>query len=74
MDLVITFDTEDVLNPASGGMDLHQFDRQPRLGPSLGYAFTTVAESRMVVPNLNVDRLYRMAKLQSWTLARAWHA
>ncbi len=59
---------------APGGVDLQTFARQPRLGPALGCSFIGVAESRMVVPNLNVDRLYRMGKLQSWTLAPAWFA
>ncbi len=54
------------------GLPLRQFDRQPRLGPALGHQYTTMAESRLVPPGLPTDRLYRYAKLQTWTLAPAW--
>jgi hypothetical protein len=47
------------------------FDRQPRIGPAIGRRFAQVAESPLVTPNLNADRLYRMGKLQTWTLAPA---
>ncbi len=53
--------------------ELQPFARQPRLGAALGCSFLSVAESAFVVPNLNVDRLYRTGKLQAWTLAPAWY-
>jgi hypothetical protein len=55
-------------------VELITFDRQPRIGPAIGRRYTELAECRLVVPNLNTDRLYRMAKLQTWTLAPAWYA
>jgi hypothetical protein len=55
-------------------VELARFDRQPSIGCAIGRRYTQVSDSPMVVPNLNIDRLYRMSKLQSWTLAPAWHA
>jgi hypothetical protein len=51
---------------------LTRFVRQPGIGPAIGRQYFRMAESIMAVPNLDVDRLYRLAKLQSWTLAPAW--
>ncbi len=58
---------------APESVELQPFARQPRLGVALGHAFQSVAECAFVAPNLNVDRLYRTGKLQSWTLAPAWY-
>jgi hypothetical protein len=52
---------------------LMPFDRQPKIGPAIGRRYAEVVESPLVTPNLNADRLYRMSKLQTWTLAPAWH-
>jgi hypothetical protein len=51
---------------------LMPFDRQPRIGPAIGRRYAQIAESPLVAPNLNADRLYRLGKLQTWTLAPAW--
>jgi hypothetical protein len=51
---------------------LMPFDRQPRIGPAIGRRYAQIVESPLVAPNLNADRLYRMGKLQTWTLAPAW--
>ncbi len=53
---------------------LVRFDRQPRVGPAIGKQFLLLAESPLVVPNVNVDHRYRQAKLQTWALAPAWQA
>lgn len=55
-------------------VDLWRFSRQPDLGPDLGRRYAALAESLLVEPNLNTGSLYRHGKLQSWTLAPAWHA
>ena len=55
-------------------MSLVPFERQPGICVAIGNRYTEVAECRMVVPNLNTDQVYRLGKLQCWTLAPAWHA
>ena len=53
--------------------NLKVFDRQPKIGVSIGTTYATrLAEARVVKPNLNIDKMYRYAKLQAWTLASAW--
>ena len=54
-------------------LDLWRFDRQPRQGVAIGQQFAAVAESQLVQPNLDISRLYRLGKLQTWTVALAWY-
>jgi hypothetical protein len=53
-------------------LDVWRFPRQPQLGHSIGQQYADVAESQLVRPNLDIGRLYRYGKLQTWTLAPAW--
>ena len=53
-------------------LDLWRFPRQPRLGHEIGQQYADLAESQMVEPNIDISRLYRHGKLQTWTLAPAW--
>ena len=55
-------------------LDLWRFDRQPRIGVSIGKQYADLAESQLVPPNLDVSSLYRQGKLQTWTLAPCWQA
>jgi len=55
-------------------VQLRTFDRQPRVGSAIGRRYTEAAECRLVEPNVNINNLYRMGKLQCWTLAPSWSA
>jgi hypothetical protein len=57
---------------APEAVTLMPFDREPKIGSAIGRRYAQIVESPLVVPNLNADRLYRMSKLQTWTLAPAW--
>jgi hypothetical protein len=54
-------------------VDLWRFDRQPRIGVMIGQQYASVAESVIVEPNLDMSRVYRYGKLQTWTLAPCWY-
>ena len=53
------------------GLDLWRFPRQPQVGVAIGLRYTSLAESLLAAPNLEISNLYRHGKLQSWTLAPA---
>ncbi len=59
---------------APASVRLLVFPRQPQVGVAIGEAFTRVAESRLVKPDMNITSPYRYGKLQCWTLAPAWYA
>jgi hypothetical protein len=48
------------------------FPRQPNLGAAIGAQYIGQAENGLVAPNMNVNWLYRLSKLQTWTLAASW--